>query len=254
MAGDGLVLLSLLLSATATVAQARLLTGRDPVAVTAVQFLAAALGSLPVAAVTEGAPAAPVGAGAVLAVAALALAGTLAPFTLFAFGQTRVSAEVAGAFLNLEPLVGAIAGAVAFGDPVGFTQAGGGVAIVAGIGLSSMPLFGSRRTTPRQTAPPATNQARYDRAAQPSRPPRNPPRCRVAPRGFRHNLPGWATASRYVGFRQPACRPVRRHPASPDRGRDASAPPPRPPLPRSGLCIQVGNDGNLEILDAWYLA
>ena len=118
MAGDGLVLVSLLLSATVTVAQGRLLTGRDPVAVTAVQFLGATLGSLPVAMVTEGVPAAPAGAGMVLAVVALALAGTLAPFTLFAFGQSRVSAEVAGAFLNLEPLVGAIAGTVVFGDPV----------------------------------------------------------------------------------------------------------------------------------------
>ena len=47
LAGDGLVLASLFLSATVTVAQARLLAGRDPVAVTAVQFLGAALGSLP---------------------------------------------------------------------------------------------------------------------------------------------------------------------------------------------------------------
>ena len=58
MAGDGLVLASLLLSATVTVAQGRLLAGRDPVAVTAVQFLGATLGSLLVAVVTEGAPAA----------------------------------------------------------------------------------------------------------------------------------------------------------------------------------------------------
>ena len=56
LAGDGLVLASLVLSATVTVAQGRLLTGRDPVAVTAVQFLGAALGALPVAALTEGAP------------------------------------------------------------------------------------------------------------------------------------------------------------------------------------------------------
>jgi hypothetical protein len=67
------------------------------------------------------------------------------PFTLFAFGQSRVSAEVAGAFLNLEPLVGAIAGAVAFGDPVGLAQIAGGAAIVAGIGLSSLPLLAGRR-------------------------------------------------------------------------------------------------------------
>jgi O-acetylserine/cysteine efflux transporter len=149
LAGDGLVLVSLLLSATVTVAQARLLTGRDPVAVTAVQFLGAALGSLPVAVVTEGRPAAPAGAGVLLAVVALALAGTLAPFTLFAFGQTRVSAEVAGAFLNLEPLVGAIAGAVVFADPVGLAQVGGGLAILAGIALSSLPLLAGRRMARR---------------------------------------------------------------------------------------------------------
>lgn len=152
MAGDGLVLASLFLSATVTVAQGRLLTGRDPIAVTAVLFLGATLGSLPVAVITEGAPAVPAGAGPVLAVAALALAGTLLPFTLFAFGQSRVSAEVAGAFLNLEPLVGAIAGAVAFGDRVGLAQVCGGVAILAGIGLSSLPLLAGRRTSRRAAA------------------------------------------------------------------------------------------------------
>jgi O-acetylserine/cysteine efflux transporter len=197
LAGDGLVLASLILSATVTVAQGRLLTGRDPVAVTAVQFLGAALGALPVAVLTEGAPAVPGGAGPVLAVAALTAGGTLLPFTLFAFGQSRVSAEVAGAFLNFEPLVGAIAGAVAFGDPVGSAQVGGGAAIVAGIGLSSLPLLTSRRTAPRQTAPPATHHAGYDQTARPARPPRYPPRCRVAPRGFHHNLPGGATSSRH---------------------------------------------------------
>jgi drug/metabolite transporter (DMT)-like permease len=149
LAGDGLVLLSLLLSATVTVAQGRLLTGRDPVAVTAVQFLGAALGSLPVAAIAEGAPAMPGGIGPVLAVVALAGAGTLAPFTLFAFGQSRVPAEVAGAFLNLEPLVGALAGAVVFGDPVGLAQVAGGLAILAGIALSSLPLFADRRVARR---------------------------------------------------------------------------------------------------------
>jgi len=156
LAGDGLVLASLLLSATVTVAQSRLLAGRDPVAVTAVQFLGAALGALPVALCTSGTPAAPGGPGPVLALAALAAAGTLLPFTLFAFGQSRVSAEVAGAFLNLEPLVGAIAGAVAFGDPVGLAQVAGGAAILAGIGLSSLPLVAGRRASRRVAAPAAT--------------------------------------------------------------------------------------------------
>jgi drug/metabolite transporter (DMT)-like permease len=151
LAGDGLVLASLFVSATVTVAQGRLLTGRHPVAVTAVQFLAAALGALLVTVCTEGAPSIPASPGPVLAVVALAALGTLLPFTLFAFGQSRVSAEVAGAFLNLEPLVGAIAGAVAFGDPVGLAQIAGGAAIVAGIGLSSLPLLAGRRRS--QAAP-----------------------------------------------------------------------------------------------------
>ncbi|HET9970237.1 MAG TPA: DMT family transporter [Streptosporangiaceae bacterium] len=157
LAGDVLVLVSLLLSATVTVAQGRLLTGRDPVAVTAVQFAGATLGALPVAVLTEGAPVMPAGAGPVLAVAALALGGTLAPFTLFAFGQSRVSAEVAGAFLNLEPLVGAITGAVAFGDKVGLVQVSGGLAILAGIGLSSLPLITARRAEGRRAAADANH-------------------------------------------------------------------------------------------------
>src|SRR5215468_9317402 len=147
-AGDVLVLVSLLVSAAFTVAQTRLLRGRDPVAVTAVQFLGAALAVLPFAAVTEGLPAAPGGpggAGAVLAAAGLAAGGTLLPFTLFASAQSRVSAEVAGAFLNLEPLVGAAAGVVVFGDPAGAGQLAGGAAILAGIALSGLPLLGTGR-------------------------------------------------------------------------------------------------------------
>jgi O-acetylserine/cysteine efflux transporter len=147
-AGDGLVLASLVLSAAFTVGQARLLRGRDPIAVTAVQFLGAAIGAMVFTAVTEGVPAAPAGPGPVLAVAALVAVGTLAPFTLFAYGQSRVSAEIAGAFLNLEPLVGAVAGAVAFGDPVGAAQIAGGAAILAGIGLSSLPLITRGRSGP----------------------------------------------------------------------------------------------------------
>ena len=138
ISGDGLVLISVLLSATFTVTQGRLLADRDPVAVTAVQFLGAALGALAFTVAAEGAPAAPAGPGPVLAVAALALAGTLAPFTLFAYGQSRMPAAVAGAFLNIETLVGALAGIVFFGDPVGPRQLAGGLAIVAGIGLSTV--------------------------------------------------------------------------------------------------------------------
>jgi O-acetylserine/cysteine efflux transporter len=139
--GDALVLASLLLSATFTVAQARLLTGRDPIAVTAGEFLGAALGALAFTLVTEGVPGRPAGLAPVLAVLALAVCGTLLPFTLFAFGQSQVSSEVAGAFLNLEPLVGAVAGAAFFGDPAGAGLLFGGAAILVGIGLSTLTLL-----------------------------------------------------------------------------------------------------------------
>jgi drug/metabolite transporter (DMT)-like permease len=151
-AGDALVLASLLLSATFTVAQARLLHGRDPIALTAVQFLGAALAVLPFAVVTEAGPAMPGTAGPVLATAALATGGTLLPFALFAYAQSRVAAEVAGAFLNIEPLVGAIAGAVFFGNPAGPEQVTGGLAILMGIALSSLPLLAGGRAARRESA------------------------------------------------------------------------------------------------------
>jgi O-acetylserine/cysteine efflux transporter len=140
LGGDGLVLASQVISAGFTVAQVRLLRDRDPVAVTGVQFLGAAIAMLPIAVFTEGAPTAPPGLGTLLAVAALAFCGTVLPFTLFAYAQSRVAADVAGAFLNLEPLVGVVVGAVAFRDPAGLAQAVGGAAILIGIVLSSLQL------------------------------------------------------------------------------------------------------------------
>jgi drug/metabolite transporter (DMT)-like permease len=147
-AGDAMVLVSVLIVATMTVAQRRLLEGQDPAAITAVQFLGAALAALPVAACAEGAPPVPPAGGAgllaVLAVVALTVVGTLAPFTLFAYGQHKVPTEVAGAFLNLEPLVGALVGVAAFGDPAGPRLLAGGAAILCGILMSSLPALRGR--------------------------------------------------------------------------------------------------------------
>ena len=181
--GDGLVLASLLVSAAFTVAQARRLQGRDPVALTAVQFLGAALAALPFSVAAEGVPALPAGPGVVLAVAGLAAGGTLLPFTLFAYAQGRVSPEVAGAFLNLEPLVGAVAGVVVFGDPAGPVQLAGGAAILAGIALSSLPLLGTGRRgpAPEQPGPRQGPKPRIARCRI-LRPPRPQPsilRCRI---------------------------------------------------------------------------
>lgn len=135
LAGDLLVLASVSGSAAFIVAQPRLLYGRDAGAVTAVQLGAAGLATLPYALLAEGLPADPPSATPVIALAALALTGTALAFSLFAWAQSRVPAEVAGAFVNLEPLVGAATGAVVFHDVVGLTQLLGGMAILAGIAL-----------------------------------------------------------------------------------------------------------------------
>jgi len=228
-AGDGLVLASLLLSATFTVAQARLLPGRDPVAVTAVQFLGAALAVLPFSAITEGAPAAPHGPGAVLAAVALAAGGTLLPFTLFAYGQSRVSAEVAGAFLNLEPLVGAVVGIAAFGDPAGLAQAAGGAAIVAGIALSSLPLLRSGGPQAGGAASQARPRPRPASAGSGS-----PGYSCPGPAGAQARIrPAWARGTRALRPpSQPLTGPVTRPRSKPRErttARPSSARPSRPP-------------------------
>jgi O-acetylserine/cysteine efflux transporter len=135
LSGDLLVLLSVTGSAAFIVLQPDLLAGRDPAAVTAVQLGAGGAAALPVALVLEGAPPAPSGAEAPVAVLALALTGTALAFWLFAWAQARVPAAVAGAFVNLEPLVGALTGTVAFHDALGPAQLAGGAAILVGIAL-----------------------------------------------------------------------------------------------------------------------
>jgi O-acetylserine/cysteine efflux transporter len=154
LGGDGLVLAAQLISAAFTVSQARLLPGRDPVAVTAVQLMAAGAAMLPVSLLTEGLPAAPARPGPLLATIGLVLAGTVLPTTLFAFGQSRVPADIAGAFVNLEPLVGAVLGTIVFGDPLGPVQLAGGLAILTGISLSSAQAI--RGTGARRGSVPAT--------------------------------------------------------------------------------------------------
>jgi drug/metabolite transporter (DMT)-like permease len=151
-----MVLVSVLIASSLTVAQGRLLEGQNPAAITAVLFLGAAIGALPAAFLTAGTagapPAVPAGGAGVLAVLAvlgLTVVGTLAPFTLFAYGQHKVSTEVAGAFLNLEPLVGALVGVAAFGDPAGPRLVVGGAAIIAGIAMSSLPALRRRTVRPR---------------------------------------------------------------------------------------------------------
>jgi O-acetylserine/cysteine efflux transporter len=139
--GDALVLLSVVIGSAFTIIQARLLPGQDVVAVSAAQFLAAAALVAPVALLAEGVPGpGPAGwsTSALLATAALATFATVLPYTLFAFGQTGVAPQVAGAFLNLETLVAALFGATLFGEAMGLGQAVGAVVLLFGIYLSTV--------------------------------------------------------------------------------------------------------------------
>ena len=162
MAGDLLVLASVTGSAGFIVAQPALLAGRDPAAVTAVQLAAGALAALPAALLTAGAPAAPSLDGSLVAALALATAGTALPFWLFAFGQAHVPADLAGAFVNLEPLLGAASGWIAFHEAVTPGQLAGGAAVVAGIALSTVPSrrgVGEAVPTVRPAPPPGRRAA-----------------------------------------------------------------------------------------------
>ena len=173
-------------------------------AVTAVQLGAGGVAALPLAVALEGAPPAPPTATAVTVVLALGLTGTLLAFTLFAWAQARVPAELAGAFVNLEPLVGALTGAVVFHDAVGPAQVAGGAAILAGIALGALP---RRRIAGRCTSGHA-------------------PRSR--PRVSRNAPPGRATASpRAAALRQTA-RGSRRRARTPERRRARGSRSPAP--------------------------
>ena len=137
LGGDLLVVVSVMLSAILIAMQPRLLAGRDPAAVTAVQFFAAAAVVLPLALSSAPPLSAPSSAAAPLAFIALTLAGTVLPFWLFALGQSHVRPQLAGAFVNLEPVVGAAIGWIFFSNPVGPPQLLGALAVVAAIALAA---------------------------------------------------------------------------------------------------------------------
>ena len=139
VSGDMLVFASVVLSGAFMAVQPSLLNGQNAASVTAVQFLAAEIVSLPVALGSGSLPHAPSGPGLVAAFVALALVGTILPFWLFAYGQARVAPELAGAFVNLEPLVGAVVGWVAFANPVGGWQIVGALTVIVGILISLLP-------------------------------------------------------------------------------------------------------------------
>ena len=206
--GDLLVLASAALSAAFIAVQPRLLEGRDPAAVTAVQLAAGGLVSVPVALVMGGPPAAPAGAAPVFVLAALTVVGTLVPFWLFAFGQSRVTPDVAGVFVNLEPLVGAAIGWLAFGDAAAPPQIAGAVAVLAGIVLGALP--GGRGDTSAADVKPAGRHS--ERSSRRAARRVATTTCRDSSRDSRKCRPGEHTRGRRVaGSRRRQRRTVPRN-------------------------------------------
>jgi drug/metabolite transporter (DMT)-like permease len=151
LAGDGLVLFAGVCFSFYIVAQPALLAGRDAVAVTAVQMGAASIVLLPVALLAEPAPR--ISGSIALALLGLVVVGSLLPFALYAWGQARVPHELAGAFLNVEALVGGLIGVVAFHDQMGIEQVLAIALIAAGLllvaaGAPATPGSGSGRDIP----------------------------------------------------------------------------------------------------------
>jgi O-acetylserine/cysteine efflux transporter len=145
--GDVLVLISSVISGATIVAQPRLLAGRDAAAVTAVQLASGALATLPIALMADANPlAGHASPGAVLAFVELATVGTVLPFWLFAHGQGRTSPQLAGAFVNLEPLVGVAVGWLAFGNHAGLVQLLGALSVLLGIVAAALPAGRPLRT------------------------------------------------------------------------------------------------------------
>jgi len=131
LAGDGLVLLAGVCFSVYILAQPSLLAGRDAIAVTAVQMGAASFVLAPVA--LAGEPAPHITGSILLSLLGLVAFGSLLPFALYAWGQARVPHELAGAFLNVEALVGGLIGVLAFHDQMGIKQALATALIAAGL-------------------------------------------------------------------------------------------------------------------------
>ena len=158
--GDLLVLVSVALSAALIAAQPALLRDRDPAAVTAVQFAAAAGFALPFALGSGHLPGAPPDLGTAGAFLALAVAGTVLPFWLFAHGQAWVRPQLAGAFVNLEPVVGAAIGWTLFADPFGPRAGLGVLAVIVGIVVVGLDLGTLAAALRRFAAAGATDLSR----------------------------------------------------------------------------------------------
>jgi drug/metabolite transporter (DMT)-like permease len=139
IAGDLLVVLSLVVALGWILLNQRLMHRHPPVVVTSYGVLSGAAMLAVVVLVMRGAP--PVHGVSPRAWLALVASGVLCTAStalLWNWGMHRVPASRAGVFLNLEPAVGSILGVLLLGDRLGpFAWLGGGLILAAAVALTT---------------------------------------------------------------------------------------------------------------------
>ena len=139
IAGDLLVVVSLIIALGWVLANKRLMEHHPPVVVTAYGLMSGAAMLAVIVLATNGAP--PVQGVNVKAWLALAASGflcTASTTLLWNWGMHRVPASRAGVFLNLEPAMGSLLGVTLLGDRLGpLAWLGGGLIIAAAITITA---------------------------------------------------------------------------------------------------------------------
>jgi drug/metabolite transporter (DMT)-like permease len=139
IAGDLLVVLSLVIALAWVLLNKRLMQHHSPVVVTSYGLLSGTAMLAAVVLATRGAPPLHgVSPRAWLALAASGILCTASTTLLWNWGIHRVPASRAGVFLNLEPALGSILGVRLLGDRLGpFAWVGGGLIIAAALALTT---------------------------------------------------------------------------------------------------------------------
>jgi len=127
----------------------------NPMAVPAVTVIVAAATILPIALFMHGPPRLDLSPLAWAGIVGQGVFATLLATAAWQFGSARVGAASAGVFINIEPLMGATLGVLAFGDRLTLALGLGGLLIIAG---SFAVVLGEGRLPPSDlgAAPPPT--------------------------------------------------------------------------------------------------
>lgn len=137
--GDGLVLLSLVTTVGWVLLNKQLSQKYTGLTATCVILATGALMLLPISLLWDGLPRIDTSSGVWLSVLAMGLLCTALTFTLWNWALQRVPAGRAGVFVNLEPVVGVVLGALLFHDALSALTLIGGLLVLLAAGVVSFP-------------------------------------------------------------------------------------------------------------------